>query len=38
MTQTLKALNVEQMARNADNDDDDETGEKRGLFGFFRRK
>jgi len=36
MTQTLKALNINQMPQN--DDDDDETGEKRGLFGLFRKR
>jgi hypothetical protein len=35
MTQTLKALNIDQVALN---DDDDETAEKKGLFGLFRRR
>lgn len=38
MTQTLKALNINQLPQNDADEVDDETGEKKGLFGFFRKK
>ena len=38
MTQNLKALNINHLPQNLDGDDDDETVEKTGFFGLFRRK